>query len=328
MGLFLGVDAGGSTTVSIVVDLTGQVLGMGTAGPGNFQGPGFEQARAEVGKSINLALSSAGASCDDVLAAYFGMAGADRPRDHEIVRALLEPVVPSGARWSFENDTLLGLWAGTIDGIGVGVVCGTGTNVVGVNGQGKKIQVGGMGSTFGDYAGGSYIGQLAIARSMRGLDGRGTPTILYERLSAYYGVEDLLDLVDWIYTGRSLNLASLVPLVVDAAGEGDGVALGILVEVGHELGVSTNAAIRRLFRPEEVVRVVAIGSVFQKSRLPFMYNEFVKVLSESGYDRVEAQVLGAPPVAGAVFGAAAQVGFAITEKFKARLGMSVQEHLK
>lgn len=327
ISLFLGVDAGGSTTVAIVVDESGQVLGTGVAGPGNFQGPGVEAARIEVGKSIDLALTRAGVSGTAVVAAYFGMAGADRPRDFEIVQGLLEPVVPAGARWSFENDALLGLWAGTIDGIGVGVVCGTGTNVVGVNAQGKKVQVGGMGSIFGDYAGGSYIGELAIARSMRGREGRGTSTKLYEMLSKYYGVSDLLELVDRIYEGKSLGLARLVPLVVDAAGAGDEVAQGILVEVGHELGVSTNAAIRRLFRPEDKIKVVAVGSVFQKSRLPFMYNEFTKILGENGYEQVEAQILTVEPVAGSVFGAAAQIGFKVTAKFKERLQTSLQQNL-
>lgn len=324
MSLFLGVDAGGSTTVSILADQTGRVVGSGMAGPGNFQGPGVEAARQEVQRSIQLALNVAGAKESQIKSAYFGMAGADRPEDFRIVRELLTPIMPEGIPWNFENDAILGLWAGTIDGIGVGVICGTGTNVVGVNASGRKVQVGGMGFVFGDLAGGSFIGQLAIARAMRGKEGRGQATLLYERICEHYQITDLLDLVDWMYEQKSLGYARLVPLVVDLAGQGDKVAQGILTEVGCDLGVTTNAAIRQLFTPEERVKVVAIGSVFQKSKYPFMYDEFVRVLGESGYPQVEPQILRTEPVAGAVFGAASLVGFTITEEFKNKIQSSLK----
>ena len=116
--LLLGVDAGGSTTVAALADETGQVLGMGVAGPGNFQTWGLEAARGEVEKSIALALQNAQAKRGEIAAAYFGMAGADRPRDYELVRQLLEPIVPPQASWAFENDAFLGLWAGTKTGVG------------------------------------------------------------------------------------------------------------------------------------------------------------------------------------------------------------------
>ena len=96
--LLLGVDAGGSTTVAALADETGQVLGMGVAGPGNFQTWGLEAARGEVEKSIALALQNAQAKRGEIAAAYFGMAGADRPRDYELVRQLLEPIVPPRQR--------------------------------------------------------------------------------------------------------------------------------------------------------------------------------------------------------------------------------------
>ena len=88
--------------------------------------------------------------------------------------------------------------------------------------------------------------------------------MLHGVLCEYYQVDDLLDLVDWIYAGKSLNLARLAPLVVEAAAQGDAVAWEILFEVGEELAVSALAAVERLFQPGERVEVVAMGSVFQK----------------------------------------------------------------
>ncbi len=304
MSLYLGVDGGGSKTLAVLTDKTGAVLGVGLGGAGNFQGPGVSRARAQVKKSIDEALREAGAREEDISGAFFGMAGADRPRDFEIVRELLAPLL-TRARWNFENDVTIGLWAGTLDGVGVGVVCGTGTNVIGVNGKGERLQVGGMGTMFGDYAGGSFIAELAIARAMRGFEGRGEPTALYNCLCEYYGVSDLLDLVDWMYEGKSLRFGGIVPLVVDTAIQGDLVARAILEDVGEEMALGVIAAMNKLFTKEEEVKVVGMGSVFQKSKAPIMYDAFVHRLKQSEYS-IFPRVLFCEPVFGAVYGALAQ----------------------
>lgn len=327
MGLFLGVDAGGSTTVAILADKTGEVVGYGIAGTGNFQGPGVEAARAEVKRSIDLALSRAGAGISSVRGAYFGMAGADRLKDFQIVRTLLEPLIPDNILWNFENDAVLGLWAGTIDGIGVGVVCGTGTNVVGINSQGERLQIGGMGTLFGDSAGGAYIGERAIALSMRGIEGRSEPTMMHDRILEHYGIEHLLDLVDRIYKHENLKVADLTPLVIDVAAEGDQVAIDLLCEVGRELAISTNAAIRQLFHAQEHVKVVGVGSVFQKPKFTAMYDAFTKTLDEARYGIIDVQILDTESAVGSIYGAAAQVGFMITDEFRVRLEESLKKYL-
>ncbi len=326
MGLFIGVDGGATKTLAVLTDETGQVLGIGMGGTSNFQVSSVAKARAEVKKSIDQALGKAQATLEDLGAAYFGMAGADRPTDHEIVRELLAPIVPKTVKWDFENDAILGLWAATLDGVGVGVVCGTGTNVVGVNGNGKRVQVGGLGRLFGDYAGGAHIGELAVARAMRGHEGRGDYTLLYDRLCQHYGVTELLALVDYIYAGKPLNLSALAPLVIDTALEGDSVAQGILTEVGREMGISTKAAIERLFSKEDIVKVVAIGSVFQKSKSPLMYEEFAGTLQKTGFN-VKPSILECEPVIGAVFGAVAQLKLEVTAQFKQGLQDTLPKHL-
>ncbi|NLY52957.1 MAG: ATPase, partial [Firmicutes bacterium] len=125
--LFLGVDAGGSKTLSIVADQEGTCLGVGLGGTGNFQVNGIEGAREEIRASIAEALGNAGVELEDITAAYCGVAGADRERDFRIVRSVLESIL-SVPQWSFENDAAIGIWAGTGDGVGVGVICGSGTN--------------------------------------------------------------------------------------------------------------------------------------------------------------------------------------------------------
>lgn len=317
--LFLGVDAGGSKTLSIVVDETGVCRGVGLGGTGNFQSTGIEGARAEVKKSVDQALSAAGIQVGDLAGVYCGMAGADRPRDFQIVHDLLAPIFP-GVKWSFENDSTIGIWAGTGDGVGVGVICGSGTNVLGFDGKGGRVQVGGMGYLFGDHAGGSFIGTLGIRAAMRGFEGRDLPTSLYEKLCRHYGVSELLDLVDWQYEGKSLRLNQVAPIVFEAAAEGDEAARRVLIEVGRELGIAANAAIRRLFGEKcaTPVKVIAMGSVFQRATFPLMYDTFVQTM-RGEHPGVVPSILHCEPVFGAIFAALRHAGLTATTEFKERL---------
>lgn len=317
MDFYLGVDAGGTKTLAVVVDREGKVRGVGMGGPGNFQGPGVEKARQAVKESIDMALKQAGLQASSITSSYFGMAGADRPQDFEIVRNLLLPVVPS-ARWSFENDAVIGLFAGESKGVGVGVVCGTGTNVVAVNREGKRTQVGGMGTLFGDRAGGSYIAVQAIARAMRGHEGRGEPTRLYDELCKLYGLDSLIDLVDYQYAKRSMKLGTVTPLVFQLAAQGDTVARQILIDVGEELGIAANAAIDQLFSPLETVSVVGIGSVFQKGDYPLMFDTFVQTMKEK-HPQLSVAVLNVEPVFGAVYGAVHLAGREVEPSFEMNL---------
>lgn len=319
----LGVDVGGSKSLAIVTDEHGTCCGVGLAGGGNFQLVGIERASEAIGHSIRLALDDAGIRVEQVSAAFSGVAGADRPRDFEVVRRLLAPHMPPGP-WDCENDALLGIWAQFGSNVGVSVVCGSGTNVLGFNRHGQRVQVGGMGFMFGDYAGGNFIATLAIRAAMRSVEGRGPATSLYEKLCRHYGVDNLLDLID--ERGRTVHvrLDGVTPIVFEAAAEGDAVAQNILVDVGRDLGVSANAAIARLFDPAEMepserVRVVAMGSVFQKATYPLMYDTFVDTMRARFGDMIQVSILRTEPVLGAIYAAARMAGVPMDEAFRRRL---------
>ena len=301
MKYYLGVDGGGTKTLSVIVDETGRTAGIGIGGTGNFQTVGVEDACSQVKTSIDNALDAAGITPEQIRASYFGMAGADRPTDFQIVEDLLAPIAQSKT-WAIENDAIIGVLAESRQLCGIGVVCGTGTNVVGLNLQGERIQVGGMGDLFGDRAGGSHIGKQAVALACRGRDGRGTPTILYDRFCKHYGVTDLIDLIDRLYRGENLKLSELVRYVVDAAIAGDEVATTILTDVGEEMGMGARAALRALFPDGQQAMVVAMGGVFQNARSPLMYDAFSHVIHSFNPD-VQVKILRHEPVFGAIYGA-------------------------
>ena len=121
MDLVLGVDAGATKTLAAVADLAGRIRGWGRAGCGNFQVNGPRAAR-EVSRAIRRALVMAEAEHSRVIAAYYGMAGADRPSDFAYIHSFLDPINPA-PRWEVENDATIALVAATGRRLAVVVVC-------------------------------------------------------------------------------------------------------------------------------------------------------------------------------------------------------------
>src|SRR4029450_6451290 len=100
------------------------------------------------------------------------MAGVDFPREEERLADLV------GARgWAAGttvlNDTFAVLRAGTQEGWGVAVVCGSGINCVGVAPDGRQVRFPALGPITGDWGGGSDVGLAAMSRAGGRFDGRG-----------------------------------------------------------------------------------------------------------------------------------------------------------
>lgn len=297
--------------MAVIADTQGNIVAHGRGGNGNWQGPGVARAREEVSKSIGVALSGANIASTEIAAAYFGMAGADRAADFEMVRQVLNPISP-WPQWAFENDATIALRAAAPDGIGIAAICGSGTNVVGFNGAGHRVQIGGFGFQFGDSAGAAHIGAMAMRHAWRAMEGRGPATSLVERLTAHFGLNDLMDVLDGYYSDRPIVWWELAPLVFAAAEEGDKVAQDILVEVGEELALAVNAAWGKLFTDRQrAIPVVAGGSVFQRPQYPLLLDTFTgRVRREHQNARVIR--LKIAPVLGAVFAALDLLGHEVT----------------
>lgn len=327
MSYVVGVDAGGTKTLALVSDLAGHVVGAGKAGPGNFQAIGVDLAKGQVKKAIDLALDAAGVTAEDLKVAFYGMAGADRPADFAIIEKFLTEINPA-PRMGLENDATIALRAATGDGVGVVAVCGTGTNVIGFNREGRRVQVGGLGYMFGDGAGANHIGMLAVRMATRGQDGRGKPTVLYDMLCEKLHLKNLDDLVERFYPGSDerVHVAFLAPLVFEAARRGDEVACDILREVGGELAIAILAALRKLFPPNDAVKVVLSGGVFANTDDPVMTATLKgRVLGE--FPAAEFILLKDPPVLGAVLLALDLASVEITPGVRDTLWRTWKTHL-
>lgn len=132
--------------------------------------------------------------------------------------------------------------AGALGGApGTLLIAGTGAVALGVDSDGLRL-VDGWGPDLGDLGSGSWIGREGARAVLRARDALGAETVLTDAVSAC--IAPATDPITWlagdIPTAR--QLATLAPLVLDAAAAGDAVAADIAAEAVRLLTASAIAA--------------------------------------------------------------------------------------
>src|SRR4029078_7167035 len=93
-----------------------------------------------------------------------------------------------------------------------------------------------LGDISSDWGGAGDVGRAGLAAAVRARDGRGPATSLEKLVPAYFDVRTASDLTRALYVGRipERRVAELCPVVFRAAGDGDGVARGILMRLAAQ----------------------------------------------------------------------------------------------
>lgn len=268
MKYYLGVDAGGSKTYALIADEHGRIIGKGHSGNGNHQ-IDYEEAKYSLRESVEMALGQAGLSRNDITFAYFGLAGADREADYQILRPMLAEM--EFPKYDLNCDTVIALRAGTDRPYGIVLICGTGTNSAGISPREEFYQCGGFSYMFGDFGGGATLCVEAFRAVIRAWDGREQPTRLTELLLEHLGYNDVSTMFNDYLDHDKYPPLSTVKLIFQAAAEGDEVATDILRVQGEELGKSAQAVIRRLGMENDKFDVVLAGSVITRGEARFIH---------------------------------------------------------
>lgn len=224
MSYVVGIDAGGTKTVGLLADASGQVLAKARGGGANLhvQGElGAEKVLYDVLETLEPP--------QPIDAICLGMAGVDRPADKEVILGVLRRL---GLRRAvrIENDAFIALVAGAPERTGIVVVAGTGSVAYGVDADGCTARSGGWGYLLGDEGSAYWLGHAAVRRGIRAADGRGPATTLGDRVAHKLGRSVPEGLVDWFYDQKRFRhrVAELASLVEEAAADGDEAALELL----------------------------------------------------------------------------------------------------
>ncbi len=227
------------------------------------------------------------------------LAGLDLPVDEERLGQAIRT-----RAWSsvdlLRNDTLAVLRAGSRSGWGVGVVCGSGLNCVGLGPDGAVERFPSLAELSGDFTpGGSWLGVRALGLALRSRDGRGAPTTLADRVPAHFDLADPEAVLSAVYTG-SLEYGRLFELArvcLEAAADGDSPATDAAGLLADEVAAMVTAIVVRLGVTEDDVEVVLGGGVFDSSYAGFSQRVHQRVLDVAPGARFRR--LDAAPVLGA-----------------------------
>jgi len=169
-----------------------------------------------------------------------------------------------GNRLMFDHDAVAAYYAITLGEPGVAVIAGTGAIALGMNRRGERARSSGWGWLIGDEGSAGWIALRALNAASRAYDGRGPWTSLVNRLASYFGVSNLLNILDKVYSESPEidKIAELARLVSEEAERGDEVSVSILREAGRELALDAVSVAERLGMVSDSIVVGGVGSVF------------------------------------------------------------------
>ncbi len=316
MDLVLGVDGGNTKTIALVARTDGTIVGAGRSGCSDIYGAASVDAAVEsVSHAVTTALRVAASKPEELYASTFSMAGADWPEDFELLQNEMARC-HFGKQIVVVNDALGALRAGSPDGTGVVVVCGTGVGTGARSPEGRVWH-----SSFWQLTQGSRDLGRKVLRAVYAAElGIAPATTLTPRLLAFFDqhqVEAILHMLTARVNRRTVELGKLAPILLDVAEKGDQVAREIVIEHGSELGDIAIAAARRVGIEGTRFNLVLAGSVL-KSRHPLLADALVARVKTTSPD-AEAVSACYEPVIGAVFLALESIGIRVDEPLLARL---------
>jgi N-acetylglucosamine kinase len=291
----LGIDAGGTKTICLLADERGHIVAESRGGGANLQASG----ELEVEKVLYRVMEDAIGEADIRPAAIcLGIAGVDRAADADAVRGIMRRI-GFKTRTLVVNDALIALVAGAGEQPGVVVVAGTGSIAYGRDEASRAARAGGWGYLLGDEGGGFWIGRAALGAVVRQFDGRGPATTLTELVLERMQLGSPPELISAIYHGglHRYAIASIAPLVQQAADEGDAVAADIVDRAAAELAAAASSVIVRLGMRGDPFPTILAGGVFRG--LPSLVGRVSARVAEVA-PRSEVRRLEVEPAHGAV----------------------------
>ncbi len=278
MAYVLGIDAGGTKTRALLADDAGGILAAASGGGANLRTHGELGVEKVLHAIVEEVESTAGVRAEAVA---LGIAGADRPDDHAVLRDILRRI---GFRRNVvvTNDARVAFVAGSIRRVGLAVVCGTGSIAWGRNAAGEVARAGGWGWHVGDEGSGFWIGERALRASLCAYDGRGRATTLPGAVLSHFGLARMDELVRSVYDREypRHEVALFSVRVADEASRGDAVAREILDDAVAELVSAAASVATRLRLAGTDHDVVLSGGTFRA--IPDLSDAVAAALASEG----------------------------------------------
>ncbi|CAI6076009.1 N-acetylglucosamine kinase [Cohnella sp. JJ-181] len=304
-GYVIGVDGGNSKTDYFLFDGRGGFVNHINAGTCSHErfANGYAGAYLEMEARIGELLEPCGVTVQEVEAAAFGLAGCDLPSQKEELSRIVDRI--GLKRFAVDNDSFLGIKAGTDRGYGICSVNGSGAVTGGISPSGMRLQVGGIGSELaGDEGGGYYLGRKIVRAVYDAFYRMGPPTAMADPVMELLGAPSRERFMAYAAEGaykRTLPNTELMRVLFAAADAGDAAARSILEHSARQMALSTAGCIDNLdFPADEEIEIVMSGSVWIKAESPLMMQRYMQHVGELTRRRCRFIPLTVPPATGAL----------------------------
>src|ERR1700730_15527970 len=251
----LGVEGGGTKTAWVLTEHDGgelRILDQGKLPPSNFRLATQERLRAmlsELPKQVDRG-------------GVF-LAGCGTGEDRQLLSRLCAEVWPA-AKIVIGSDRDSGLAAALGHGDGIVVNAGSGSSVTGRRDD-KIEKAGGWGHILGDAGGGYFISVQALRLILREYDLQRGEVQFAAKILRALSLNNLDELVRWAQTADKMELAMLVPVVFEAAANGDTRVMEIIEEGALCLCEYTEAVASRLHLLAP--KVILLGGLFHRDSI-------------------------------------------------------------
>ncbi|MFN8007479.1 MAG: BadF/BadG/BcrA/BcrD ATPase family protein [Terriglobia bacterium] len=273
MRLFLGIDAGQTSSKCALGDERGTVLSTGSGGPVTHLRDlkSRQDSKHSLREAVLAALKKAELPGNTSLEAIFlgssGIASMGDAGAREMTQ-ILKGIVRAKIR-AVDHDAQVALAGAIPSCVGVIAIAGTGSLAFGRNSKGATIRAGGWGYLIGDSGSAFEIGRRALAAVARAHDGMGSPTTLTRDILTALSIEDPAGIKSRIYLDPNprIQIAAIAPWVAQCARSGDPIAGEIMRTAGQEAGKMVCAVARKLDLNQEAFPFAATGGVTRTGEL-------------------------------------------------------------
>jgi N-acetylglucosamine kinase-like BadF-type ATPase len=283
MKYFLGLDIGGTKTACALADEE-RILGRSTAGSAKVLRVGKAEASEHLAEALETVSAESGVALSDVTASCIGTSGATILDVTNWLREQMARQV--GGTLTVVGDEVITLDAAFPGEPGIIVIAGTGSNVIGRNRSGWMTRAGGWGPALADEGSGSLLGQQALRGVYEAINAGEEPMLLH-RVLEHLGLKSADELVG-VANAMDFKFAELMPVIVQAARDGDGVGQATLKRGGEELAGLVLHVIRKLSKTEKGIedglKIAYTGSILKN--VPEVADSLERVLRKS-YPRLE-----------------------------------------
>jgi glucosamine kinase len=276
---FLGIDGGATRCRARLRDAAGAMLAEAAGGAANIY-VDYVSAVDIISNVIFDVFSRAPHAKSAALG--LGLAGLSTAAEAARIAADLAPIEGvASVRAAHDAVTAcLGAHAGADGGL---IIAGTGSAGIARVG-GREIVIGARGFLVGDDGSAARIGADAVRAALRACDNLGPATPLTDAVMKKF--EDDPHLIEqWALTAKPSDYGAFAPLVLEAAGQGDSIALPIVAAAAAAVGALYHA-VRSLGAP----RVALVGGLSERIR-PHLPPDLDAALMRPLFDATDGAIL-------------------------------------